>query len=45
MVHRAFDYLGIPIFDLANNYGPPAGSWPERKFWTHPEKKICFHTG
>lgn len=25
MVHRAFD-LGITHFDLANNYGPPAGS-------------------
>ncbi len=25
MIHRAFD-LGITHFDLANNYGPPAGS-------------------
>ena len=25
MTHRAFD-LGITHFDLANNYGPPAGS-------------------
>ncbi|SDQ28016.1 L-glyceraldehyde 3-phosphate reductase [Carnobacterium viridans] len=28
MVHRAFD-LGITHFDLANNYGPPAGSAEE----------------
>lgn len=28
MVHRAFD-LGIIHFDLANNYGPPAGSAEE----------------
>ncbi len=30
MIHRAFD-LGITHFDLANNYGPPAGS-AERTF-------------
>jgi len=30
MVHRAFD-LGITHFDLANNYGPPAGA-AERTF-------------
>ncbi|MGO4108899.1 L-glyceraldehyde 3-phosphate reductase [Paenibacillus sp. YAF4_2] len=28
MIHRAFD-LGITHFDLANNYGPPAGSAEE----------------
>ncbi|MBW7460263.1 aldo/keto reductase, partial [Paenibacillus sepulcri] len=28
MLHRAFD-LGITHFDLANNYGPPAGSAEE----------------
>ena len=28
LIHRAFD-LGITHFDLANNYGPPAGSAEE----------------
>jgi L-glyceraldehyde 3-phosphate reductase len=41
MVHTAFD-LGITHFDLANNYGPPAGS-AEKTFGHILRQDFSFH--